>query len=111
MYLSLLGWVFAVTITFKPQSKLDTEARQLRDELRQRATARPSHVAVTTPSQPERAKRDKSVTLKKAATAAPKLCPVCKKTPLTGRKQSCSEACRQAKSRANKKTALSKRRS
>ena len=30
------------------------------------------------------------------------LCPICKKQPLTGRRETCSERCRQRRSRANR---------
>jgi hypothetical protein len=38
------------------------------------------------------------------------LCPICQKQPLTGRRETCSERCRQRRSRADRATRLEKAR-
>lgn len=38
------------------------------------------------------------------------LCPVCKKQPLTGRRETCSERCRQRRSRTNRASRVARAR-
>src|SRR5262245_33248069 len=104
------GWVLTVDVSLKRFEDIERENREAREESERRMGEHASRWRVTKSQSPQ-VERDKPVTRRQALPAPKKLCPICKKRELTGRKQTCGDACRQAKSRQTKRTATKKRRS